>query len=102
MEITKMLTLSTIHISKETASLLMKVCKYKKELSLVIFPKSWQKEYYGWFIYVPEELTTDLETYNDVPEDLMKCLLFAKDLDCGILCLDGDGEVLDYLLKYHW
>lgn len=92
MEITKMLTLSTIHITQETAD------KLNYELNNdVMFITVYTKEDYGWFIYLPENFEE-----IDVPEDLMKCLLFAKDLDCGILCLERDGEVLSYLNKYNW
>ena len=102
MEITKMLTLSTCHIKEETAMLLNDACIYKKEFSLVLYPKRWISDYYGWFIYIPEELEADPETYEDVPKDLMQCLLFAKHVGCELLCLDGDREVLSYLDKYNW
>lgn len=92
MEITKMLTLSTAHITEETAN------KLNYELNNdVMFIAVYAKEDYGWFIYIPE----DFEEI-DVPDDLMKLLLFAKDLNCGILCLDRDGEVFDYLEKFDW
>lgn len=101
MEITKMITLSTCHITEETAMLLSDACIYKKDFSLVLYSKRWLDDYSGWFIYIPEELEMDPDTYKDVPYDLMKCLLFAKDLGCELLCLDCDGEALDYLHKYN-
>ena len=97
MEITKMLTLSTIHITKETAE------KLNYELNNnVMYLVVYAKEDCGWYVYIPEELTLYPEDYEDVPDDLMKLLLFARDMDCGILCLDCDGEVLDYLEKFYW
>ena len=101
MEITKMLTLSTAHISKETAMLLVE-SNDKIEFSLSTYQKNWRNFNYGWFIHVPEELKEYPEAYFDVPNDLMKCLLFAKDLECELLCLDEDGEILDYLEKFDW
>ena len=56
MEITKMLTLSTVHISKETATLLTEYCAYKTELSLSVYKKSWRGFNYGWFIYIQKNL----------------------------------------------
>lgn len=92
MEISKMLTISTAHITKETADLLNVEMK-EDNMWLCVY----NKENYGWFIHVPD----DLEDLN-VPDELMKCLLFAKDIGCDWLCLDCDGEVLPYLHQYNW
>lgn len=89
MEINKMLTISTAHISEETAKLLD-----KDEIGIPVFNKG----NYGWFIFVPQ--------YNDyvsyIPKDLNHLLTFAKDCDCDWLCLDADGEILDYLETFVW
>ena len=87
MEITKMLTVSTANISMETAELL------DGDISIVVYNKG----VYGWFIHIPD----DPEEY-DIPQDLLKLMNFAKDLDCEWLCLDRDGEVLDYLETFDW
>lgn len=92
MEISKMLTLSTAHITKETAEALdnevFAGCPY-----LVVY----QKDDYGWFVYLPSKIEK-----IDIPHDLKKCMLFAKDLGCDWLCLDANGEVLKYLHIYNW
>ena len=87
MEINKMLTVSTAHISEETAELL------DKDISIVAY----QKGDYGWFIHIHD----DCDEY-EIPKDLLKLLMFAKDLNCDWLCLDCDGDILDYLETYDW
>ena len=103
MEISKMLTVSTSHISKETAGLLTEICDYSKESELIIYPKRFKEDYYGWFIFVSEELVID-DMYKNTPKDLMRCLLLALKMECDWLCLDRDGEVLNnpYLDVYEW
>lgn len=101
MEITKMLTISTAHITQETAELLDKVCKDGGYSRLIVYNKVAKyiggTEEYGWFIYCKVGLP-DL----NVPEDLLKVMCFARDNDCDWLCLDRDGDVVDSLDKYKW
>lgn len=93
MEISKMLTISTVHITKETNDLL----ESEADKNITIgFPEVYGKENYGYFIHVPE----DLEEYEEVPRDLLKCMLLAQKNDCEWLCLDCDGEVVDELETY--
>lgn len=92
MEITKMLTLSTVHISKETAEMLDCI-EGRYDVPLIVF----NKDDCGWFIHVSDGFEEE-----NMSHDLKKCLLFAKDLGCKWLCLDCDGEVLDYLEKFDW
>jgi len=92
MEITKMLTVSTAHIMKNTPELLNDGIR-----GLVIY----KKDEYGWFIFVP---SYDKE-YNNlslIMPDLHRLLVFAKDMDCEWLCLDCDGEILEYFQTYKW
>lgn len=89
MEISKMLTVSTAHVSKETAELLE-----NDELDIVIFDKG----EYGWFIFLSDED----DYYDNFPVELLKLMNFAKDLCCDWLCLDRDGEVLEYLETFDW
>lgn len=88
MEISKMLTISTAHITERTGKLLdeeiLGLCVYKK-LD------------YGWFIHLLDDLDK-----IEIPEDLRKCLSLAQSLGCEWLCLDCDGEVLDFLDVYEW
>ena len=90
MEISKMITVSTGHISKETAELLENDNIY----GLIVY----QKDEYGWFIFLSEED----DYYVSIPDELLKLIKFAKDLGCSWLCLDRDGDVLEYLEVFDW
>ena len=92
MEITKMLTLSTAHITKDTAKLL-EVEPNTDEMQLCVYNKA----DFGWFIYVNDFLED-----RGIPDDLYKCLELAKENDCNWLCLDCDGDVVDELEVYEW
>lgn len=85
MEISKMLTISTAHITEQTAEFLS---------TNVITVPHYEYEY-GYFIYIPE--------YDmNLPQDLMDCMLFAKANGCEWLRLDCDGYYVDELERYDW
>lgn len=89
MEISKMITVSTAHVSTETAELLE-----NGKLNIVVFDKG----DYGWFIY----LSNEDDYYYNIPTELNNLMKFAKDLGCEWLCLDCDGEVLEYFEVFNW
>lgn len=90
--LTKLVTISTAHIKQETSALLD-----ADALALTVYKKGG----FGWFVSV-----TDFEISSpDIPDDLRKCLEYAKRLGCDWLCLDSDGEVIsgvDFLDIYEW
>ena len=84
-EIHRMLTISTGHITKETASLLDIA-----EMETVAY----RKDDYGWFV-------TDWDLDDDtLPDDLRVCVEYAEKNECDWLCLDCDGPVADGLPVY--
>lgn len=91
MEIARILTLSTAHITSETADLLDNA---ENHIDLTIYPKG----EYGWFIYISD----DIEKVFNVPVDLKKCLVFANHHKCKWLCLDRDGNTTIALPMYIW
>ena len=103
MDISKMLNVSTAHITKETAEFIQKVCKNYNLSKLIVYDKSLNydgcTEIYGWFIYCKVNCT-DL----DVPKDLIKIMCFARDNGCEWLCLDRNYDVIEneYLDVYEW
>lgn len=97
LEITKMLTLSTAHISESTSEWLS-LEPETNHLGLSVYEKTGSGESYGWFIY----LTKGAESGKNIPDDLKRCMQLARDMDAGVLCLDCDGPVLDYLPQYEW
>lgn len=95
MEIDKMLTISTIHISTETIKKLNRP-HYLNELSLSIYDKAG----FGWFIFVPNNLEIIFNNGEGIPNDLWECLLLANHNECNWLCLDADGEEVPGLETY--
>ena len=90
LEICKMLTISTAHITKETADMLS-----ISETDLIVY----DKDEYGWWIAVCD---IDLYELSGVPDDLAACVRLAMQNGCEWLCLDCDGEVVDCLPTYEW
>lgn len=92
MEIEKMMTLSTIHITESTSKYLDR----EDRAELVVYPKS----EYGWFIYL------GLDSLKDelllIPKDLVEIIQFAIKNDCMWLCLDCDGDEEESLPIYEW
>lgn len=94
MDITKCLTVSTAHVSEQTAAKL----KYEPTMNQ-LWISVYEKGEYGFWIYVPEYLP---EMAVNIPEDLFRCLSLAQRNGCEWLCLDCDGEVLESLAVYDW
>ena len=88
LEISKMLCLSTAHVSRKTSELL--------DLQTDDVPPAYDKSVYGWFISVQE---TDPPT---CPSDLHQLLIFARIRGCQWLMLDRDGPVLSELQIFDW
>ena len=95
MEISKILTLSTAHIT-ESVSEALDNDPNTNELGLTVYKKA----DYGWFIYIPEDY--DKTAKEGLPECLKACIDLALKNDCNILCLDCDGEEEPTLPTYEW
>lgn len=103
MKITNMLTLSTAHITKETADKLNHDCEPIAPEDYNLHSFCWElgiscysKSIYGWFLWI------DRANHEAAPEDLRLCMKFALDNGCEWLCLDCDGLVEDSLPTYEW
>lgn len=95
-EVSRMLTLSSGHISEEAANMLDSEPD-TNHMGLSVYGKSSDGgESYGWFIYLPGE------TPAAVPDCLKRCIETARSLGCGILCLDPDGPEYPGLETYDW
>ena len=92
LEISKMLTLSTAHITKDTNRLLANE-PYADGIQLSVFTKA----DFGYFIYVNDNLEN-----RNIPGDLKVCLELAKENGCKWLCLDCDGDTVEGLEEYDW
>lgn len=91
LEISRMLTLSTGHLTEETRVMLD---VNDDELYLPVFPKD-----YGWLICLTDwdEYDEDIES---LPDDLRLCLQFADDHDCEWICFDSDSATVSSLPLY--
>ena len=93
--ISKMLTISTAHISKKTADLLDFEGKNNVLQDIVVIPK----DEYGWFIYPYPD---DEKKLAVLPNDLRACIHFARKNGCSVLCLDRDYDEVAELPTYEW
>lgn len=100
MEISKMLTLSTGHVSKRTLGFLEEEATSPCS-DLSVYPKGENCEF-GMFIYINN---ADIEAARSVlenvvfwfPTDLARCILFAAEMGCDVLCFDCDAAPLPFL-----
>ena len=89
LEISRILTISTEHISPQTARLMD---------TDAIHAGVYSVGESGYLI-----LTVGWENYDDaMPEDLKACVKFAAGHGCDWLCLDGDAETVEGLPVYEW
>ena len=99
LDITKMLTLSTAHISEHTEKLLSQISEDKMESRLIVYKKG----EYGYFIYVTKDADGIIVPYKqEIPEELHQCLCLADELGCNVLCFDRDGEISKALKTFDW
>lgn len=94
MEINKMLTISTGHVTATTLGLL------EKDPVVNNFPEIgvYEKGDYGFILYLTgEEL---LDRLDQLPADLAEVVEFSINAGCNVLCLDCDGEEVDELPWY--
>lgn len=95
MEISRMLVISTAHITEGTADALNEsVYGYESGIDLCVH----EKKDYGFFIHIPE----DWKEERGLPPDLQACMELAGGNGCGWLCLDRDAETVSCLPVYEW
>lgn len=98
MEISKMLTICTNHVTDQTLRRLDEAATENNFPCLSIY----KKEDYGYFIYINKNEFRKECAHGDMPGDLIAVLSFAIESGCDILCLDSDGEELVYLPHYEY
>lgn len=98
MDITKCLTVSSVHVTQETIELLSQEAQ-SKTLDYPLCLSVYEKAEYGFWIHVPRE---DRAFAPSLPADLKACLMLAREHDCQWLCLDRDGEEVSMLPTYDW
>ena len=91
LEIDRMLTISSLHVSADTKDLLDQAADDNEEDPM---PPVYEKQGYGWFVVCDSD---NKETWDSYPADLVQCMELAKENGCFWLCLDADGSRVDTL-----
>lgn len=105
-EISKFITLSTCHISKETDRLLSQ----DEIIPLTVYQKNDSHgNQYGYWIYIPQDLQENIRDLakrdSGIPKDLWNCMILAVSYCCDWLCLDADGQEITnipWLERFDW
>ena len=91
LEIDKMLTISSRHVSADTKDLLDQAADDNEEDPM---PSVYEKQGYGWFVACNPD---NKEIWDNYPADLVQCMKLARDNGCFWLCLDADGPRVETL-----
>ena len=91
LEIDKMLTISSLHVSADTKDLLDQAADDNEEDPM---PPVYEKQGYGWFVACNPD---NKEIWDNCPADLVQCMKLARDNGCFWLCLDADGPRVETL-----
>lgn len=91
LEIDKMLTISSCHVSTDTKDLLDQAANDNEEDPM---PPVFEKQRCGWFVACNPD---NEETWDNYPADLVQCMKLARDNGCFWLCLATDGPRLEAL-----
>lgn len=86
LDVASMVTVSTGHISEDTA---------KNLEANVADLGAYSKGEYGWLIYAGDDR-------KSTDPSLQACIAYAQSLGCVWLCLDRDGAVVESLPQYDW
>lgn len=97
MEISKMLTISTCHVTPDTLELMGEDANGANNFP---FLGIYEKMDFGYFIYIQKEVFEEAAGNGMVGDDLKAVVALAIENGCGLLCLDCDGEELDCLTDY--
>ena len=91
LEIDKMLTISSRHVSADTKDLLDQAADDNEEDPM---SSVYEKQGYGWFVACNPD---NKEIWDNCPADLVQCMKLARDNGCFWLCLDADGPRVETL-----
>lgn len=99
LEIERMLTISSAHVSQNTRELLDEVID---DTCCVPMPPVYEKSGYGWFVACDPDTDNEAlgEAWDDYPVDLVAAMRLAKEQGCFWLCIDCDGPEVDELKPF--
>lgn len=95
-ETSKLVTISSGHISPETKTIWEDIISDQGYVSyadanMIIY----DKDGFGYFVYITEKNTS-----KDYSKDINDLMIFAKETNADIICLDSDGPVVKELPYY--
>lgn len=103
MEITRMLTLSTAHVTEEVCNALHHASRPHHSRGTTNIPfVVYEKSEYGYFIYITKDIMEDTFALEKCPSVLLDVAKFAFEQGCELLCLDRDCPPLTELKTYEW
>ncbi len=89
--------LSTAHITEGAAGFLNSIYLTEKS-GLIVY----KKDEYGWFVWVPDDMSDGYYNKKLIPESLWRCIKYASENNCGYLMLDASAEIIEDLPEYEW
>lgn len=92
LEINKILTLSTGHLTNKTCNTWL-----PQMIESTAIP-AYEKGEFGWLVFAWSDSSSLDEP--DYPNDLRVCLAFAQEHDCLWVNFDADGPIVDGLPVY--
>lgn len=95
LEIDKILTVSSSHISRESYEWLTDQCE-KPTCNIMV---AYEKDEYGFILYICKHFHLEAEK-SDIPDDIYKLIKLAIEHDCTYLCLDVDGQPVPGIMTY--
>ena len=105
LEIYRMLTLSTSHLTSETVNTLDAVINGLSTSPMpVCYPKMdlYINEAYGYFMHIADEDDIDDEAEEKYPKDIKDVLAYARKHHCQWVMFDCDAEPVHELPTYEW
>ena len=92
LEISKIITLSTAHISPSTMD--------KLDANSSSVPPCFKKDKFGYFMLSNEDVLNDYADNEYFPKDLKQCVEFARLHDCDWIMFDGEADEVEELDVY--
>lgn len=100
MDVSRLLSVSTVHVSKATRDWLeVEGEKNSSDITREVTGGSvihMASHYYGWMVWVPDE---NLDIY---PQDLVCIIELARTRNCDWVNIDADGTQHDGLSEFEW
>lgn len=98
LSVSKILTVSTAHVSKAMYKMLVEDANDSSSATLPVYEKTdTDGTKYGLFIYIPADIDWD-----NILKELKPLLELAISNECDVICLDSDGSVIKELPVYEW